>query len=82
MGSIDVEGRTFTISSSTNISTMLVQSVFTISSSVVLGTSNYSCRATNEVGAMDSSMTQVFVYGKSYMISPYSDHTLSPSIHA
>ena len=26
-------------------------------------------------------MTQVFVYGKSYMISPYSDHTLALSLH-
>ena len=63
MASTDVDGRIFTISS-TSISSMLVQSVFTISSSVVLDTSNYSCRATNEVGDMNSTMTQVFVYGK------------------
>ena len=62
MNSAVVDGKTFSISTITSVN--MVESVFTINSTVVLDTANYICRATNRLGSVDSSVAAVSVFGK------------------
>ena len=53
----------FTITNSSNVMAMIVQSNFMINPTVVLDTANYSCRASNTLGNDGSSLSSVSVYG-------------------
>ena len=65
VGSTEMDGRDFTVFS-TSDAMMFVGSIFMISSTVVLDTANYTCRASNTVGMMDSTST-VFVKYSEYL---------------
>ena len=86
MGSTEVDGRNFTVSSTPNAMMSMVESVFMISSTVVLDTANYSCRASNTVGPTTSSASSVSIYGESNRkhltshLNHYSSLTASPDI--
>lgn len=63
MANTDVDGRSFTVSRTSNVMMTMVESVFMISPTVVLDSANYTCRANNTVG-MASSVSSVSVYGE------------------
>ena len=66
MDTADIDGRTLTITnnSPSGGNNMTVESNFTINSTIIQDTANYSCRATNTLGSENSSIAQVLIYGK------------------
>ena len=62
MASTMVNGRTFHISDSTVSNT--VTSIFTISPTTAIDTATYICMATNRIDSMNSTSSDVSVYGK------------------
>ncbi len=69
MGNADVDGRSFTVTSTSIAMATMVESVFMISSTAVLDTANYKCRASNNLGTVTSSPVDVSITGKKAIVS-------------